>query len=213
MTVPARLFIGNRRFSSWSLRGWLAVHEAGLEVEEVVIPLAGGRTPDVFALPGRSVPYLEHDGNRVWESLAIIEYCAELHPALWPAERGARSRARVIAAEMHAGFRPLRSHWPMDLGIDGAGAPRPAEVLEDVARIETLWRDALAVSGGPFLFGAAFTGADCMFAPVVTRFLTYGAPVGPEAQAYCEAVRAYAPVAAWYGGAAKEPAAWAERHG
>lgn len=208
-----RLYIGNRRFSSWSMRGWLAVREAGLQVKEVVIPLAGGRTPEVFALPGRSVPYLEHDGNRVWESLAVVEYCAELHPALWPADRPTRTRARVIASEMHAGFRALRMAWPMDLGIDGHDAPRPAEVSEDVARIETLWRDTLARSGGPFLFGAGFTGADCMFAPVVTRFLTYGAPIGPEAQGYCQAVRAYPAVAAWYAGAAQEPAEWAERHG
>ena len=211
--MPNRIHIGNRRFSSWSMRGWLAVQEAGLQVEEVVIPLAGGRTPEVFALPGRSVPFLEHDGNRVWESLAIVEYCAELHPALWPADRPARTRARVIASEMHAGFRALRMAWPMDLGIDGRDAPRSADVLEDVARIETLWRDALAMSGGPFLFGTAFTGADCMLAPVVTRFLTYGALVGPEARAYCEAVRAYPAVASWYDGAAAEPPAWAERHG
>ena len=211
--MPDRLFIGNRRFSSWSLRGWLAVREAGLNVEEVVIPLAAGVTPEVFVLPGRSVPYLEHDGNRVWESLAIVEYCAELHPALWPADRPARTRARVAASEMHAGFRALRMAWPMDLGIDGRGAARPAEVLEDVARVETLWRDALRLSGGPFLFGSAFTGVDCMFAPVVTRFLTYGAPVGAEARRYCDAVRAYPAVNAWYEVAEQEPAEWAERHG
>ena len=211
--MPDRLYIGNRRFSSWSMRGWLAVQEARLQVEQVVIPLAGGRTPEVFALPGRSVPYLEHDGNRIWESLAIVEYCAELHPALWPADRPARTRARVIASEMHAGFRALRIGWPMDLGLEGSRVPRPPELLEDVTRVETLWNDALAFSGGPFLFGPSFTGADCMFAPVVTRFLTYAAAVGPEAQAYCEAVRKYPAVTSWYEAAAEEPADWAERHG
>src|SRR5271157_2614632 len=100
------LYIGTRRYSSWSLRGWLAVKLARLDVEEKVIRLAGGDTPEVKAIsPGGTVPYLEHRGARIWESLAIAEYCAELAPALWPEERLARAHARAIAAEMHAGFR------------------------------------------------------------------------------------------------------------
>ena len=117
-----KLYIGTRRYSSWSLRGWLAVRLARLDVEEVVIPLAGGSTPAVKAVsPNGLVPYLEHDGNRVWETIAICEYCAEVTPALWPADRPARTRARVIAAEMHAGFTALRQAMPMNLGIQRPG--------------------------------------------------------------------------------------------
>lgn len=207
-----RLFIGNRRYSSWSLRGWLAVRLAGLEVEEVVLPLAGGNTPAVLALPSRQVPYLEHRGNQVWESLAIAEYCAEHRPGLWPGDAAARSFARVVGAEIHAGFRALRMALPMNLGREGRPTPTPLtpEVEADIARVEHLWSEARARfgAGGPYLFGAAFTLADAMYAPVVTRFLSYAVPVGPEARAYCEAVRAHPLVAEWREAAAREPEAW-----
>ncbi len=205
-----RLFIGTRRYSSWSLRGWLAVRLAGLEVEEVLLPLTGGSTPAVLALPGRQVPYLEHRGNQIWESLAIAEYCAEHKPGLWPEDAAARSFARVISAEMHAGFRALRMAMPMNLGRDGRPTALTPEVEADIARAEHLWtsaRDRFG-AGGPYLFGAAFTLADVMYAPVVTRFLSYAAPVGPVARAYCEAVRAHPLVAEWYDAAAREPEAW-----
>ena len=204
-----RLTIGNRRYSSWSMRGWLLVQLAGLDVEVRVIPLTGG-TPEVLALPSRLVPFLEHRGLQVWESLAIAEYCEELMPGMWPADFAARTRARVISAEMHAGFRALRTTMPMVLGADGSRAPRTAEALADVARVEALWRDTRAAlgAGGPFLFGAAFNAADAMFAPVVTRLLTYAPPVGPETRAYCEAVRAHPLVAEWYDAAAREPETW-----
>jgi glutathione S-transferase len=205
------LYIGNRRYSSWSLRGWLAVRLAGLEVDETVIPLAGGDTPAVRAVsPSGLVPYLEHDGHRVWETLAICEYCAEHAPALWPAGTAARVHARVIAAEMHGGFRDLRLAMPMNLGRDFAGRGRTPGALADIARIEHLWADTRARfgQGGPFLFGADFTAADAMYAPVVARFLTYRPDLTPAAQAYCAAVRNHPLMAAWYDGAAAEPAAW-----
>ena len=123
-----RLTIGNRRYSSWSMRGWLLVQLAGLDVEVRVIPLTGG-TPEVLALPSRLVPFLEHRRLQVWESLAIAEYCEELMPGMWPADFAARTRARVISAEMHAGFRALRTTMPMVLGADGSRAPRTAEAL------------------------------------------------------------------------------------
>jgi glutathione S-transferase len=120
--MAGKLYLGTRRYSSWSLRGWLAVKLAGIEAEEIVIPLAGGNTPAVKAAsPSGMVPYLEHEGARVWESLAIAEYCAEINPALWPAERIARAHARAIAAEMHGGFRALRLAMPMNLGRNPAG--------------------------------------------------------------------------------------------
>jgi glutathione S-transferase len=209
--ADGRLVIGTKRYSSWSLRGWLAVRLAGLDVEEVVIPLAGGTTPAVQqATPAGLVPYLEHKGARVWESLAIAEYCAEFAPDLWPADRPARAQARAIAAEMHAGFRGLRMAMPMNIGRTFPAQGRTPEALADIARIEAIWADTRARfgAGGPFLFGAAFTNADAMYAPVVCRLLTYRPPLSAASQAYCEAVRAHPLMARWYDEAAREPAAW-----
>lgn len=207
-----RLIIGNKRYSSWSLRGWLAVHLAELDVEEVVIPLAGtgpGSTPAIAAAtPGGQVPYLEHRGARIWESIAIVEYCAERAPDLWPADRIARAHARSLAAEMHAGFRGLRSAMPMNLGRSFPGRGRTPEALADIARIEARWAEALAAHGGPFLFGSIFTLADAMFAPVVTRFITWEPELGAATRRYMAAVRAHPLVARWYEEAAREPAAW-----
>jgi glutathione S-transferase len=205
------LTIGTRRYSSWSLRGWLAVRLAGLDVDEVVIPLAGGVTPAVAAATdGATVPFLRHRGATVWESLAICEYCAEFFPALWPGDRAARAHARAIAAEMHAGFRPLRQTMPMSLFRQAAGAGRTPEVLGDIARIEKLWHETREAygSGGPFLFGAVFTNADAMYAPVVARFLTYKPDLSAASSAYCEAVRAHPLMRQWYDLAAKEPQEW-----
>ncbi len=206
------LYIGTRRYSSWSLRGWLAVRLAGLDVAEVVIPLAGGRTEAVAAIsPGGTVPYLLHDGNQVWDSLAICEYCAELHAPLWPAERPARAHARVIAAQMHAGLRGLRQAMPMSLcRTPAAGLGHTPEALADVAHIDALWittRERFG-AGGPYLFGADFGNADAMYAPVVARLLTYAPPLSPVSRAYCDAVRAHPLVAEWYDAAAREPEAW-----
>jgi glutathione S-transferase len=212
-----RLFIGNKRFSSWSLRGWLPVRIAGLAVEEVVIPLHGGITPEVKRIsPAGTVPLLEHDGNRVWESLAICEYCAELHPALWPAERGARAHARAIAAEMHAGFAALRQAMSMDVvRTDLAGQGRTDRALADIARIEAIWRETRQRfgAGGQYLFGAAFGAADAMYAPVVARLITYRPVLTAESEEYCQAVRAHPLVQEWYDGAAAEPAEWGKLHG
>jgi glutathione S-transferase len=204
-----RLFIGTRRYSSWSLRGWLAVRLAKLDVEKVVIPLAGGVTPEVKRVtPGGTVPYLEHRGARVWESLAICEYCAEIEPALWPADRVVRAHARAIASEMHAGFRELRMAMPMSLFRSAAGAGRTPGAIADTARIDAIWTEALRLSDGPFLFGPTFGNADAMFAPVVARFLTYQPDLSETARAYCAAVRAHSLVAAWYDDASSEPADW-----
>ncbi len=207
-----RLFIGNRRYSSWSLRGWLAVMLAGLDVDVVVLPMQAGATPAIKAgTPAGLVPYLEHDGARVWESLAICEYCSELKDSLWPAERVARAQARSVAAEMHAGFRALRAAMPMNLGrTDYAGLGGTAEALADVARVDALWGETRAAfgGGGPYLFGAAFGAADAMFAPVVARFLTYAPRLSDGAQAYCAAVREHPLVDAWYEAAAEEPEGW-----
>ncbi|WP_270938941.1 glutathione S-transferase family protein [Falsiroseomonas oryzae] len=208
--AEGRLVIGTKRYSSWSLRGWLMVHMAGLDVDEVVVPLAGGGgTAAIKAIsPNGMVPYLEHLGARMWESIAIAEYCAELVPTLWPADRVSRAHARAIAAEMHAGFRGLRMAMPMNLGRTFPGRGRTPEALADIARVQAIWAEALEAHGGPFLFGRMFTLADAMYAPVVTRFLTWQPELTDETLAYCRAVRAHPLVTRWYDEAAAEPADW-----
>jgi glutathione S-transferase len=206
-----RLVIGTRRYSSWSMRGWLAVRLAGLSVAVEVVPIGEASTPALrSATPTGLVPYLEHGGARIWESLAICEYCADIEPTLWPAERAARAHARSASAEMHAGFTALRRSMPMNLGRDFEGMAHAPEALADIARIDNLWSQARTEFGwgGRFLYGDAFGLADAMFAPVVTRFLTYRAELSAEAAAYCKAVRAHPLVAEWYDEAAREPAAW-----
>ena len=206
------LYIGNRRYSSWSLRGWLAVRLAELDVTVELIPFTRpGPTPAIARVsPSGLVPFLEHRGARVWETLAIAEYCADLSPGLWPADRIARAHARSISAEMHAGFRELRMAMWMNLGRDFAGLGRTPGALADIVRIEALWADTRARfgAGGPFLFGAAFTAADAMFAPVVARFLGWKPELSDATKAYCAAVRAHPLVAEWYDAALAEPASW-----
>ena len=208
------LTLGTRRYSSWSMRGWLAVRLAGLDVEERVLPLGAGATLG-DATPSGLVPALEHRGVQVWDSLAICEYCAELAPALWPAGGAARAHARSVSAEMHAGFRALRLAMPMNLGRPDYAALGPAlaqdpAVARDLARVAAIWRDTRARfgQGGPFLFGQAFGAADAMYAPVAARALTFRPPLPGDAWAYCDAVRAHPLVESWYALAAEEPAAW-----
>lgn len=209
--MDGTLTIGTKRYSSWSLRGWLAVHLAGLDVHEVVVPLRGGFTPAVREATGGSmVPHLRHAGIEVWESLAICEYCAELHPELWPLDRAARSRARSMAAEMHAGFSALRRDMPMSLFRSAEGAGRTEAALADIARVEALWADARAAAGGsgPYLFGGTFGAVDAMFAPLAARFVTYRPELTSASRAYVEAVRAHPLMKRWYAEAAIEPAEW-----
>ncbi len=207
--TEGRLLIGNKRYSSWSLRGWLAVRLADLAVEEVVVPLEDGPSAALAAAtPAGLVPYLEHRGARIWESLAIAEYCAEHAPALWPADRAARAHARSVAAEMHAGFRALRQAMPMNLGRTFPGRGRTPDCLADIARVEAIWAEALDAHGGPFLFGPAFGLADAMYAPVVTRFLTWQPELAAATRAYCAAVRAHPLMERWYAEALAEPEAW-----
>jgi glutathione S-transferase len=203
------LYIGNRRYSSWSMRGWLAVRLAALDVDEVQIRFVRpGPTPAIAKIsPTGLVPFLEHKGAQVWESLSICDYCAEVTPALWPADRVARAHARSIGAEMLAGFRGLRQSMWMNLGRDFTGLGRTPEALADIARIEAMWADTRSRfgAGGPFLFGATFNAADVMYAPVVTRFLTWKPEISAATQAYCDAVRAHPLVAEWYDAALAEP--------
>ena len=203
------LVIGSKRFSSWSLRPWLALSQAGLGFDEVVIRL---RQPDSKAKilahsPSGKVPLLKDGDLMVWDSLAICEYAAELACAvpLWPENRGPRAVARAISAEMHSGFPDLRTQLPMDAG---ASLPLPAlspETLADIRRIQAIWTDCRSRfgAGGPFLFGG-WSIADAMYAPVATRFATYGVALDEVCRAYVEAALALPAMQRWIAAAKHE---------
>lgn len=209
-----KLLIGNKCYSSWSLRAWLMLSAKGLAFEERLIPLdEPGFKEAIFAeAPGSggTVPMLIDGEIAVWETLAIMEYLHERFPerGIWPADRAARAHARAIASEMHAGFFALRRACPMNLGKRFSARNRGADVAGDVARITALWREARARFGaageGPFLYGA-FCAADAMFAPVVTRLDTYSIPVDPGSAAYMRAVLALPAYRTWLGAALAEP--------
>jgi len=201
------LTMGNRNYSSWSLRPWLLMKQVGLHFSERVIPLD---TPefarDVGATsPSRRVPVLRHGSLLVWDSLAICEYACELAGRGWPAARDARAIARAACAEMHSGFSVLRSQWPMNARATGRRTAPDSERSADIARIESLWAECRTRFGaaGPWLFGE-FSVADAMYAPVVLRLRTYGAPVGEATAAYMATVLADAHVCDWLTAAAAE---------
>lgn len=206
------LIIGNKNYSSWSLRAWLVLRRAGIGFDELLIPLDTADTRDAILRhsPSGRVPCLKHEGRVVWDSLAIAEYAAELAPdrGLWPADPSARALARSVSAEMHAGFAALRAQLPMNLRADKRGRALTPEVERDIARIADLWAECRARFGeagsGPFLFGA-FTIADAFYAPVVTRFRTYGVPLDPMADAYASAIMAWPDMVAWIADAKREP--------
>jgi len=213
--TQGRLVIGTQRYSSWSLRGWLVVKLAGLSVDIEVIPLkGGGQTIALKSLsPNGCVPYLEHNGIQVWDSLSIAEYCAEAEPSLWPANRAARALARSVSAEMHSGFKGVRSSLPMNLGRHDKklSTPPDEELIKDITRIDQIWTQCRNQHGqsGPYLFGAQFGIADAMFAPVISRFLSYGVTeLSETSKAYMQAVRQHPLMQQWYDEAAREPKEW-----
>ncbi|MEZ2222056.1 glutathione S-transferase family protein [Rhizobium sp. RCC_161_2] len=187
------LYIGNKNYSSWSFRPWIALEGCGVPFQEVLIPFdfeAGN--PDIRAVsPTGKVPMLAHGGFKVWESLAIIEYTAELFPevGLWPSDRQARAIARSYSMEMLAGFSALRGACPMNMRRPVGRLDLSQGVMDDVARIETIWREARDRSGGPFLFGT-FSAADAMFAPVVNRFEIYDLVSSADTLDYMAAMKA-----------------------
>ncbi|KOF14665.1 glutathione S-transferase [Ensifer adhaerens] len=202
------LYVGNKNYSSWSLRPWLALEASGIAFEDVVIPFdfAAGNPRIREISPTGRVPLLVHGDVRIWESLAIIEYVAELFPeaGLWPAEQQDRARARSYACEMLSGFRALRSACPMNIRRQKQALEVADDVRADVARIETIWAEALVRSGGPFLFGS-FTAADAMYAPVVNRFDVYNLVSDPVTLGYMERVKAHPAFRKWEAAARAEP--------
>jgi glutathione S-transferase len=208
------LVIGNKCYSSWSMRPWLVMKHFGIPFEEVLIPFGTPlNSPEWKAQvlrysPAGKVPVLVDRDVTVWESLAIIDHLADEHPDLpiWPRDRAARGLARALAAEMHAGFAALRAACPMDLGKRYAARDRGPAVAADVERVGAIWRTARERfgRGGPFLFGA-FCAADAMYAPVVTRFSTYSLPADGTAQAYIEAVSALPAFREWREAGLAEP--------
>lgn len=193
MSAPV-LHIGNKNYSSWSLRPWLALKWGGIAFQEHVIPLGGegyglSLIKEVRAVsPSGRVPALHVDGVAIYESLAICEWAAEQAPSLWPADPLVRAQARAVASEMHAGFSALRRDLSMNIRRRLAAAPPwPDDTRQDLERLFALWNDALRKSGGPFLFGARSI-ADAMFAPVATRLRTYAVAAPDDARAYCEAI-------------------------
>ena len=205
-----KIVVGNKNYSSWSLRGWLAVELTGLPYEEQVIPLDRPETAAALraASPSARVPALRHGATVVWDSLAICEYAAELAPerALWPRSAAARAVARAVSAEMHAGFSDLRRDMPMDMRAHRPEEGHSASALRDIAQIVRLWTECREThgAGGAFLFGD-FGLADCMFAPVASRFVTYGVELGGEAARYRDAVMDWPAVRAWRTAAEAEP--------
>ena len=211
--MTMHLIIGNKNYSSWSFRPWLAMKVAGIEFEETVISLDASDFKARVTVPSGSgrVPVLIDGEVQIWESLAILEYLAEKFPAarLWPKDAAARARARAIASEMHAGFLPLRRQLPMNVA-----RPVTKRMLDDGAaanagRIDAIWSQCRSTFGGdgPFLFGA-FGAADAMYAPVATRFRTYGIDLADygddgEAQDYAQAILAMPEMEEWGAGAAR----------
>ena len=203
------LYVGSKRYSSWSLRPYLALVHSGLPFActTILLDRATTRAEIERVSPAGRVPVLHHDELVVWDSLAICEYVNELAPAaqLWPADPARRARARAISAEMHAGFAALRRDMSMDLGADRSGQGHTPDALADVRRVCAIWREALAASGGPFLFGA-WSIADAMFAPVTARFTGHGVELDAVCKGYVAAIDALPAMRAWRTDAAAEPA-------
>lgn len=208
--MPLILVIGNKNYSSWSMRPWLALKKSGVAFEEVVIALDRPETrAEIFKhSPSGFVPTLKDDELTIWESLAICEYLAERFPdaALWPKDPSARAIARSVSSEMHAGFSALRNNMPMNCRGNAPGKGRAPGVQEDINRISAIWRDCRARFGasGPYLFGG-FSIADAMYAPVVSRFVTYQVDLDADAKAYVNTMWSDPAVAAWVEGARREP--------
>jgi glutathione S-transferase len=204
------IYLGNKNYSSWSLRPWLALKQTAAAFTEELIPLSEAATRSTILRysPSGRVPALKHNGLTVWDSLAICEYLAEAFPKvhLWPKDKAARAVARAVSAEMHSGFAALRNHLPMNMRSSFPNRGVTPDVQADINRVTAIWRDCRKRfgEGGPFLFGG-FSNADAMYAPVVSRFRTYKVELEAEAQAYTDAVWALPALQEWLTAAKNEP--------
>ena len=207
--AKATLSISSKNYSSWCLRGYLLCKLAELEFDEQVVSLddPGARAELLLLSPSFLVPRLTHDGVNIWDTLAIAEYLSELKPeaGLLPKDQIARARCRSISGEMHSGFSNMRSALPMNLKAHYPGFKVWLGAQADIDRIATIWRECLAESGGPFLFGKKPCVADAMFAPVCTRFQTYDVKLDTVCAAYCKAIMALPHMQEWIEAAKTEP--------
>ena len=207
----AVLTISSKNYSSWCLRGWLMCRMAGLDFAEKVVPAddPGARAELLLLSPSFLVPSLEHNGLKIWDTLAIGEYLHELDPAkgLLPKDRAARAHCRSVSGEMHAGFANLRSALPMNLKAHHPNFKIWGSAKADIARVTAIWKECLEEYGGPYLFGEAPTMADAMYAPVCTRFQTYDVKLDRLSKDYCETILAMSDMIEWTESAKTEPEA------
>jgi glutathione S-transferase len=207
--ATAVLTISSKNYSSWSLRGWLLCKMAGLEfVEETMSSDDPSTRAELLLLsPSFLVPCLHHDGAKIWDTLAIAEYLAELKPEahLLPAERIKRAHCRAVSGEMHSGFHNLRSALPMNLKAHFPGFAVWSGAQGDIDRVRAIWHECLDTHGGPYLFGEVLSLADAMYAPVATRFLTYDVKLDPDCAAFCDTIMSWPAMTEWIAAAKLEP--------
>jgi glutathione S-transferase len=199
------LYIANKNYSSWSLRPWVLMREAGIEFSEHLIPFGHAGWDDLRTLsPSGKVPCLVDGPTVVWDSLAIVEYLAERHRGVWPLERAPRAFARSAAAEMHSGFTELRNRCSMSCGVRMRLHETPQPLKRELARLDALWSDGLSRFGGPFLAGQSFSAVDAFYAPIAFRVQTYGLPQSPRAAAYAARLLELPAMKSWYSAALAE---------
>jgi len=207
--AEATLTISSKNYSSWSLRGWLMCRMAGIDFEEKVMPADDPSTRAELLLlsPSFLVPALTYDGVKVWDTLAIGGLLNEIKPeaGFYPADQKARAHCRSISGEMHSGFANLRAALPMNLKAHYPGFKIWAGAQADIDRVTAIWRECLAAYGGPYLFGPTLTMADAMYAPVCTRFATYGVSLDPTSAAYSARILAWPAMQEWLAAAKQEP--------
>ncbi|MDO8290121.1 MAG: glutathione S-transferase family protein [Parvibaculum sp.] len=207
--AKATLSISSKNYSSWSLRGWLLCKFAGLDFTEEMLPAndPSARAELLLLSPSFLVPCLKHSGSKVWDTLAIAEYLHETHPdaGLWPKDAIARAHCRSVSGEMHSGFANLRAALPMNIKAHYPNFKIWAGAQADIDRVLTIWKEALHKYKGPYLFGKTLTVADAMYAPVCSRFTTYGVDMNAECAAYVKRIMALPEMTEWIHGAKAEP--------
>ena len=204
------LYIANKNYSSWSLRPWVLMRALAIPFEERLVPLEEGSCWNSYRTfsPNGRVPCLHDGGTVVWDSLAIVEYLAERHAAVWPADTGHRDWARCAASEMHSGFGALRERCGMNCGLRVKLRNMPEPLRADIARVDELWSEGIRRFGGPYLAGPAFSAADAFFAPVAFRVQTYDLPLSTAAHAYADLLLGHEAMVEWYQAGLAEP--WRE---